>query len=86
MCCGCAMQALEKDLADLKERADAADSLQEQLEQQQEEAAAREAELQQQQEELDETKKRVAHLEFDLHGELLSLLILCMWSMTCEHD
>lgn len=71
----CTLQALEQDLADLKERADAADSLQKQLQGVQEALAKSGAEQQALQQELAQCKEHVARLEFDLHGKLSVLWV-----------
>lgn len=68
-------QALEEDLADLREREDITNSLQEQLAQQRRHIAGLEADKQQLQQELEQTKGKVSHLEFDLHGEMRMILL-----------
>jgi septal ring factor EnvC (AmiA/AmiB activator) len=65
------LQALEKDLADLKARADSADALQQQLERANQQLQAQGADQAALQQELAECRTRIANLEFDLHGALL---------------
>lgn len=77
------LQALEKDLVDLKERADAADNLQDQLDQQQRQLAVLTADKEELQKELEETKDRVAQLEFDLHGRKCCSNRSCLPSRHC---
>ncbi|WIA30700.1 hypothetical protein OEZ86_000769 [Tetradesmus obliquus] len=59
--------ALEKDLADLKARADSADALQQQLERANQQLAAHGGEVEALQQELGQCRERIATLEFDLH-------------------
>jgi DNA repair exonuclease SbcCD ATPase subunit len=64
------LQALEKDLADLKARAESADALQQQLEGAKQQLQAHGSEQAALQQELAQCRSRIAELEYDLHGEL----------------
>jgi hypothetical protein len=71
------LQALEKDLADLKARAESADALQQQLEGAKQQLQAHGSEQAGLQQELSQCRSRIAELEFDLHGELRATCCSC---------
>jgi hypothetical protein len=65
----CCLQALEKDLEDLKVQVVAAEGVQEQLLGAQTQLAAAQSRQQLLQQELEQSRTKVTQLEYDLHGE-----------------